>query len=131
MLFRSLCASEDEQRSIFVLVEHLPGQVSTILEDRVLIQLAHSLSAEASDAEHPAHRWVHDRQERLRRMFSAAVNHSIQNRDLPASIDPDSLAAVLLGVLEGLETQWLIGDSVDPVKGIRTFGHLLEGLRLK
>lgn len=126
-----LCGSEDERRSIFTLVEHLPAQVLTILEDRVLIELAHSLSAEATTAEHPAYNWVLNRQERVRSMFSAAVAHSIDDGELPASVDPHALAAVLLAVIEGLETQWLVGGSADPVKGIRAFGQLLEGLRLK
>ena len=46
-------------------------------------------------------------------------------------MDPKSLAAVILTVVEGLEAQWVIDESVNAVKGVRTLQQLLEGIRLK
>jgi AcrR family transcriptional regulator len=115
--------------SIFATVADLPALVRTILEDRVLIQLAHALSAEASDPSHPAHEWAASRESAIRRQLAASVGHSIRLGELPESVDAESLAAVILAVVEGLEAQWLIDDSVDPVRGARTLAQLLEGIR--
>jgi AcrR family transcriptional regulator len=120
-----------EEESIFTVIERLPDLVRRILEDRVLVQLAHALTAEASEGGHPAHEWASGRQDQLRQRLVASVKHSIGARELPASIDPESLAAVILAVVEGLEAQWLINESVSPVQGARTLRQLLEGIRLK
>jgi AcrR family transcriptional regulator len=120
-----------EEESIFTVIERLPDLVRRILEDRVLVQLAHALTAEASESAHPAHEWASGRQDRLRQRLVASVKHSIDARELPASIDPESLAAVILAVVEGLEAQWLINESVSPVQGAGTLRQLLEGIRLK
>jgi AcrR family transcriptional regulator len=120
-----------DDTSVFTLIGRLPDLVRTNLEDRVLIQLAHALTAEASERDHPAHDWVSARQGRLRRRLVASIGHSISAGELPASTDADSLAAVMLAVVEGLEAQWLIDESVNPVRGVQTLRRLLEGIRLK
>jgi AcrR family transcriptional regulator len=120
-----------EVESIFTVIERLPDLVRRILEDRVLVQLAHALTAEASESGHPAHEWAAGRQDQLRQRLVASVRHSIDAGELAASIDPESLAAVILAVVEGLEAQWLINESVSPVQGARTLQQLLEGIRIK
>jgi AcrR family transcriptional regulator len=120
----------DSEESIFTVVDELPDLVGQILEDRVLIQLAHALTAEASESGHPAHAWASRRQEQLRQRLAASVRRSIDLGELPASVDPASLAAVVLAVVEGLEAQWLINDAVDPVQGASTLRLLLEGIRV-
>jgi AcrR family transcriptional regulator len=120
-----------EVESIFTVIERLPDLVRRILEDRVLVQLAHALTAEASESGHPAHEWAAGRQDQLRQRLVASVRHSIDARELAPSIDPESLAAVILAAVEGLEAQWLINESVSPVQGARTLRQLLEGIRLR
>lgn len=116
--------------SIFVLIERLPDLIAAILEDRALVQLAHALTAEAAESTHPAHAWATHRQALLRQRLAASITGSIRSGELPATLDPDSLAAVLLAVVEGMEAQWLINGAVDPVRGARTLRQLLEGIRL-
>jgi AcrR family transcriptional regulator len=119
-----------DEESIYSVVDALPDLVRLILEDRVLIQLAHALTAEASDRDHPAHEWAATRQDQLRQRLALSIRHSIRKGELSVSVDPESLAAVILAVVEGMEAQWLISDSVDPVQGARTLGQLLEGIRV-
>jgi AcrR family transcriptional regulator len=120
----------DAEESIFTVIDRLPDLARVILEDRVLVQLAHALTAEASEAGHPAHDWAAERQEQIRQRLATAVRRSMDLGELPATVDPESLAAVILAVVEGLEAQWLVNDAVDPVQGARTFRLLLDGLRL-
>ncbi len=119
-----------EEESIFTTIDALPDLVRRILEDRVLIQLAHALTAEASEPGHPAHDWAAVRHDQLRQRLAASITHSANLGELPTSVDPRSLAAVILAVVEGLEAQWLIDDSVDPVEGIRALQQLLAAIRL-
>jgi AcrR family transcriptional regulator len=118
-----------ESASFFTVVGDLPALVGTILEDRVLIQLAHALTAEASEPGHPAHDWAAERQAAIRRQLAASITHSIAIGELPESVDPEALAAVTLAVVEGLEAQWLIDETVDPVRGAHTFARLLGAIR--
>jgi len=54
-----------------------PDVVALILEDRMLIQLAHILTAEASDPAHPAREWARQRHRILRENTVAAVERSV------------------------------------------------------
>jgi hypothetical protein len=62
----------------------------------------------------------------------------MNSRDLAASIsageqastDADSLAAVILAVVEGLEAQWLIDDFVNPVRGAQTLRAFIRRCRM-
>jgi AcrR family transcriptional regulator len=116
--------------SIFTVVDELPDRVRVILEDPLLIKLAHALTAEASEPEHPAHEWVAQRQRRLRENLAASVAHSVRLGELPESVDAQSLAALILAVVEGIEAQWLIDESVDPVRAAETLQQLLRALRI-
>jgi AcrR family transcriptional regulator len=120
-----------ERESFFTVVADLPALVRTVLEDRVLIQLAHALTAEASEPDHPAHAWAAARHAAIRRQLAAAITNSIDTGELPESVDPAALAAVTLAVVEGLEAQWLIDETVDPVRGADTFLRLLQAMRLR
>jgi AcrR family transcriptional regulator len=109
-------------------LEALPGVVASILEDRVLIQLAHLLTAEASDPAHPARRWAAHRQRTIRDNTVAAVERSIARGELPADVDAAALAVVVLGAVEGAENQWLVDPDVDPVAAARMLVRLVAGL---
>jgi AcrR family transcriptional regulator len=114
------------QGSIVATLESGQNLLGTVLEDRTLVQLAHVLTAEASDPAHPAHDWVSRRQDRVRSGLAKAIRRSVELGELPASTDVATLASVVLGVVEGLEAQWLIDPSIDPARGLRAFAQLLQ-----
>lgn len=120
-------ASDAEPRSVFDLLAELEPTVSEILADRQLVQLAHILTAEASGGDHPAREWVAARYRRLRAHLAAAVAYSIEIGELSAELDPELVAAMLLGVIEGAENQWLIDpDAVAPESVIETMLWILR-----
>jgi AcrR family transcriptional regulator len=109
-------------------LDGLPAVVGTILEDRVLIQLAHLLTAEASDPAHPARAWAAHRHRILRENTVAAVKRSVARGELPADVDATALAVVILGAVEGAENQWLVDPEVDPVAAARMLVRLVGAL---
>lgn len=109
-------------------VDALPELVAQILQDRVLIQLAHALTAEASHPDHPAREWAARRHQALRTMVAAGIRQSIDRDELDPDIDPDALAAVFLGVVEGVEAQWLVNPDVDPVRCAEILVTMIHGL---
>lgn len=122
----ALVPDESEDVGILTLLHRLSDAPDLILRDRELVQLAHVLTAEASGAEHPARTWVAERQARFRRTLTRAIRHSIESGELPGTLDPAGLAAVVYGMFEGLENQWLIDPSVDPRAGHQLMVDLLE-----
>lgn len=117
-----------DDRGIAEVMEELPASIAVILEDRVLIQLAHALTAEAAHPEHPARAWAAHRHQLLREMTTAAIRRSIGRGELAATTDPDALSAVILGAVEGAEAQWLVNPSVDPVACAETLVTMVRAL---
>jgi AcrR family transcriptional regulator len=94
--------------SLADVVAALPGQFAFILRERELVALAHALTAEASDPDHPARTWVLARHSALRASFGDAIRRSQLAGEVDADIDPIAAAAALLGAIEGIENQWLV-----------------------
>ncbi len=99
---------------------------AAILEDRELVQLAHVLTAEAASADHPARPWVVRRHTLLRQSLSKAIENSHEVGELASPVDPAALASALLGVIEGIENQWLVSpDGFDARGALRAFCKVL------
>ncbi len=98
--------SRDETTATEIL-RSMRQSLATILGRRELVKLAHALSAEASDPEHPAHLWLTRRYTRLRATIAETFRVSFAARELVPRVDPDTLAALCLAAIEGLEQQWL------------------------
>ena len=110
------------------LADQVIDGLDELLERRDLILLAHMMAAESGGDDHPAAGWVRDRDRLLRSGIAAAVQCSITVGELPEGTDPDVLASVVLGVLQGLQTQWLVDpESVDPKAGMRALRRLVLG----
>lgn len=121
-----LVPEENEDVGVLTLFERLVAATDFVLADRELVQLAHLLTAEASGSDHPAREWVATRQRRFRQTLTRAIRHSIQAGELPASLEPELLAAVLFGMFEGLEAQWLVDEGVDPRRGHEAVLEILK-----
>lgn len=89
------------------------------------MKLAHLLEAEAADPAHPAREWVAVRADRIRKHFAAQLCGSFPDL-APNGVDAQSLAAVTLAVIQGLETQWLLApESVDVDRALEAFEALV------
>lgn len=70
-------------------------------------------------------KYYHD----MRKCLSGMVARGIRDGDL-ANIDPEKAALIILGIVEGLELEWLENEDFDLREGLHlVLGTLFEGLR--
>ncbi|RPE77803.1 MULTISPECIES: TetR/AcrR family transcriptional regulator [unclassified Frondihabitans] len=72
-----------------------------------LIELNSLLVAEGASSEHPAHEHYQERYDGLRHYFATAFDQLRESGDLNSELDSSSLASGFVGLLEGLQVQWL------------------------
>ena len=77
------------------------------------VRLFTTLSAEATDPEHPAHDHFVNRYERVRAIASERLTREAAEGNIPSTIDPDKAAQLMLAVMDGLQIQWLLDPSLD------------------
>jgi AcrR family transcriptional regulator len=101
--------------------------IHEVLAGRDLVRLAHTLTAEAAEPDHPAHDWLVQRSRRLRAMMAAAFEASFARGELAPEADSRTLAALCLATVEGLEAQWLADpDEVDLAQGVALLESLIR-----
>jgi AcrR family transcriptional regulator len=83
--------------------------VARSLRSREVIQLFTTLSAEATDPEHPAHGYFQERYRTSRELFSTTLARARERGEVTA----DASGPVLIAVLDGLQVQWLLEPSFD------------------
>ncbi|NJP90921.1 TetR/AcrR family transcriptional regulator [Nonomuraea sp. FMUSA5-5] len=80
------------------------------------------LSAEATADDHPAHEYFRDRYRNGRRLLEAALAEAAARGEIRSTPAPKHLAALLLGVLDGVQLQWLLDpNEVDLRETVRGF----------
>ena len=84
-----------------------------------LVQLYSQFSAEAAEPGHPARAYFQQRYERYRSLVSNFVRAQQAAGQLPATLDADRIAALLAAATDGLQTQWMLDDSIDMVAHIQ------------
>lgn len=72
-----------------------------------LLQLHTTISAEAIEADHPAHEFYLDRYDNLRTFLSALFEMQRDHGRLKADADPQALANLFVAAIDGLQLQWL------------------------
>ncbi|WP_394552024.1 TetR/AcrR family transcriptional regulator [Agromyces sp. MMS24-JH15] len=72
-----------------------------------LVELYSVLTAEGASPEHPGHEHFRERYDDLRNYFSVAFDALREQGELESPLDSDQLAAGFVGLLEGLQVQWL------------------------
>jgi AcrR family transcriptional regulator len=121
-----LRAEDGSDESAKLRMLNIGSTLRAILAQRELVALAHALSAEATDAEHPAHAWLTARYDRLRTSLVEAFAVSFESGELVPREDPALLAALSLAATEGLEAQWLADPTaVDVEKGVELLNALI------
>ncbi|MGO4586858.1 TetR/AcrR family transcriptional regulator [Arthrobacter sp. 2RAF6] len=79
-----------------------------------LVALYCVLSAEATDPEHPAHKYFLERYERVRRLMTEGFAHMADEGKLRPGVAPAAAARQLIALMDGLQVQWLLdNESVD------------------
>ncbi len=91
-----------------------------------LIQMYVTLSAEATDPEHPAHDFFVARYEDVTRYFVDQLTTARDAGDIGGDADLTCAAEQLIAVMDGLQVQWLLNEKVDM---IAAFDQFLDGFR--
>lgn len=105
-------------------IENLIEMLSESERTPGLMELQCVLAAEATSADHPAHEYFQRRYARLREEATIAFTEMIDEGDLTPTVPPESLAAMILALVDGLQLQWLLErGSVDIEREVRRFLH--------
>ncbi|XVQ07186.1 TetR/AcrR family transcriptional regulator [Spirillospora sp. CA-255316] len=106
-------------------LEALRGMLNVIADNELhpgLLELHCVMSGEATSPEHPAHAYYAERFANLRRFYSTVFAVLAERGELRSEIDPATLAAMAVSLLNGLQTQWLYDrDAVDILGSFRGF----------
>jgi AcrR family transcriptional regulator len=84
------------------------------------------LLGEATAPDHPAREYFVDRYERIRSRFIRHLSAAQAQGQLDAGADVGALANVLIAVMDGLQFQWLLDDSVDMTAGYALLASLIR-----
>ncbi|TWX39976.1 TetR/AcrR family transcriptional regulator [Frigoribacterium sp. ACAM 257] len=85
-----------------------------------MVQLFTSLSAAAtSDPSHPAHAWFAERYVRFRTLLTETMRERQASGEMPADVDVEKLAAVMMAVSDGMQLQWMLDPSTDMAAHVR------------
>ncbi|WP_258803663.1 TetR/AcrR family transcriptional regulator [Pseudarthrobacter sp. NS4] len=93
-----------------------------------LVQLYAGLVAEATSPEHPAHSYLQERHDAFRARVADAVRTLQDAGNMPRHVEPESLAVVMLAVMDGLQTQWLYDPSIDMAAQFLRFWNQVSSL---
>lgn len=92
-----------------------------------LVQLHARLSTDATDPEHPAHDFFATRYALLRSELAADIRRRQSGGEVPAGLDPDKLASLLISAADGLQTQWMLDPELDMAGHLEYLWRLLGG----
>lgn len=84
-----------------------------------LVQLYAQFSTEAAESGHPAQAYFQKRYEAFRSAVAGAIRAKQEAKELPASLDADLSATLLAAAIDGLQTQWMLDDSIDMVANVQ------------
>ncbi|WP_432483029.1 TetR/AcrR family transcriptional regulator [Kineococcus esterisolvens] len=88
--------------------------VARNIEDPTWVQFLMVITAEGLTEDNPARELIRVRYERVReRILQRMQAHAGDRYDLPAWLDREDVASLLLAALDGLQLQWLYEPSVD------------------
>lgn len=95
------------------------------IEHRGLIELFLTMTAEATNAEHPARDFIQHRYARTLAQVAESIREAISDEEIMPMSEPviEAEARLVFAVMDGIELQWLLDPSVDLV-GL--FDHYVE-----
>lgn len=78
-----------------------------------LVHLYTQLSADATDAQHPANTYFTSRYAVLRERLTAEIATAQSAGTIRDDVDAGQLATFVIAAMDGLQTQWLLDPSID------------------
>lgn len=94
-----------------------------------LVQLFNLLVAESISPEHPAHEFFKERYQRGREHWVQAITQAQQAGEVRSDISPETLAALIFAMMDGLQVQWLLEPEHIDMSGL--FQVMMNMLRAK
>jgi AcrR family transcriptional regulator len=107
-----------ESPDIAVRLQHIVERNSARYE---LMRLFTVLTGEAVNPDHPGHEFFKDRYERARHLFAEMIREGQAHKEFDPDLDPAQTATVLVAVMEGLQLQWQMDESVDMLEPFDAF----------
>jgi AcrR family transcriptional regulator len=87
-----------------------------------IIELFATLSAEATDPEHPAHGYFEERYRMVTSTFEAMWESLAADGELTVDVDPVVMGVTFTALMDGLQVQWLYSpDTVNVAEALRDF----------
>ena len=106
-------------------LDALRGLLEVVADNELrpgLLELHCVIAGEAVSAGHPAHAYYSDRYRKLRAFFTTVFEALAESGELRSATAPAALATMTLGLLNGLQAQWLYDrDTVDVAGCLRAF----------
>ena len=104
----------DEDERHRVTMEGLAHIVEHNAAEPGLVRLYVTMSAESTGEDNPARNFFTERYELLRNDIAADIRRRQASGHLAASVDPQSVATLLIAAADGLQIQWLLSpQSID------------------
>lgn len=94
-------------------IEALRASVSAAAAQPGLTRMFITLAAEATDPDHPAHEFFVERYRTAKDTFRTHIARAQRDGYVSAADDPSALAEQLVAVMDGLQLQWLLDDTLD------------------
>jgi AcrR family transcriptional regulator len=109
------------------LLEQAAKVVAYNQSTRGLTSLYATVSAEATDPQHPSHSDFSERYRGTAEASAALLRAGQESGEIRADIDPEQAARLISAVMDGLQQQWLLDSSVDMTAHFAEFvrGYLL------
>lgn len=95
------------------LIQQATKVVAYNQESRGLTSLYATVSAEATDSEHPAHEEFARRYAESARSATPLLSAAQDAGEMRSDFDPALAARLISAVMDGIQLQWLLDDSVD------------------
>jgi AcrR family transcriptional regulator len=90
------------------------------------VRMFSMLLGEAVAADHPAHGYFATRYDKIRHRFIRHLDKARDSGNLSSDVDVEALANVLIAVLDGLQFQWLLDESVDMSRSYAMVADLIR-----
>ncbi len=96
-------------------LDGLAALVAEYAANRVAVRLFTVLVAESTAVEHPGHEYMRRRYEKLRDRLVGALATGIERGEVRADAPLEALASSLIGLIDGLQLQWIYDRDFDMV----------------
>ena len=113
--------------TVATLADILRATISAHLETPELTGLWAELTIAARSQDHPAHDHFVDRFDHGRALITERLGSPAKHEALPGGLSAAEAAVLVVAMIEGLETQWLLDPSLDIITPLTKFIQLVDG----